>query len=192
MLILLGVDATAGACQRLTRRIAGRSEPTDECVIVDSHPHVHSYGAHPNRHMHVHGAGAQHAAAAGVCHEHVLAAAPTRVALRQPLLRAFGVGLVHELAGSAAIALLIVSAIPQPFWATPYLVIFCFGTIVGMGLITTAIATLFMIAAERMSRFHQGLVAGSGLLSFGFGLFLAYQLGIDDRLLGVAPVWTPC
>jgi len=143
--------------------------------------------------MHVHVAGAQHGAAAGVCHEHVLAAAPTRVALRRrPLLRAFEVGLVHGLAGSAAIALLIVSAIPQPFWATLYLVIFCFGTIVGMSLITTAIATPFTIAAERMSRFHQGLVAGSGLLSFGFGLFLAYQLGIDDRLLGVAPVWTPC
>jgi high-affinity nickel-transport protein len=109
--------------------------------------------------MHVHVAGAQHGAAAGVCHEHVLAAAPTRVALRRrPLLRAFEVGLVHGLAGSAAIALLIVSAIPQPFWATLYLVIFCFGTIVGMSLITTAIATPFTIAAERMSRFHSSLM----------------------------------
>ena len=67
-------------------------------------------------------------------------------------------GLVHGLAGSAAIALLIVSAIPQPFWATLYLVIFCFGTIVGMSLITTAIATPFTIAAERMSRFHSSLM----------------------------------
>jgi hypothetical protein len=98
---------------------------------------------------------------------------------------------VHGLAGSAAIALLVLSAIPQPLWATLYLAIFCLGTIVGMGLITTAIATPFAVAAQRMSWMHQGLVTGSGLLSFGFGLFLAYQLGIVDHLFGTVPIWTP-
>jgi hypothetical protein len=39
--------------------------------------------------------------------------------------------------------LLVLSAIPEPLWATVYLLIFCFGTILGMGLITTAIATPF-------------------------------------------------
>ena len=112
-------------------------------------------------------------------------------AVRRPLLRAFGVGLVHGLAGSAAIALLVLSAIPQPLWATLYLVIFCVGTIAGMGLITTAIATPFMVAAQRMAWMHRGLVSSSGLMSFGFGLLLAYRIGIGDHLFGAAPIWTP-
>ena len=125
-------------------------------------------------------------------HEHGLpVGALSSFAIRRPLLRSFVVGLVHGLAGSAAIALLVLSAIPQPLWATLYLAIFCLGTIVGMGLITTAIATPFAVAAQRMSWMHQGLITGSGLLSFGFGLFLAYQLGIVDHLFGTVPIWTP-
>ena len=125
-------------------------------------------------------------------HEHRLpAGASSSFAVRRPLLRSFGIGLVHGLAGSAAIALLVLGAIPQPLWATLYLAIFCLGTIVGMGLITTAIATPFAVAAQRMSWMHRGLVTGSGLLSFGFGLFLAYQLGIVDHLFGATPIWTP-
>jgi hypothetical protein len=38
---------------------------------------------------------------------------------------------------------------------------------------------------------NQSLVTSSGLLSFGFGLFLAYQLGIVDRLFGATPIWIP-
>jgi high-affinity nickel-transport protein len=112
-------------------------------------------------------------------------------AARSPLLRSFAVGLVHGLAGSAAIALLVLSAIPSPLWATLYLAIFCVGTVIGMGLITTAIATPFMVVSRRASWIRQGLVTGSGLLSFGFGLFLAYQIGIVDHLFSTAPIWIP-
>jgi len=97
-------------------------------------------------------------------------------------MRSFGVGLIHGLAGSAAIALLVLSAIPRPLWATLYLAVFCIGTVVGMGLITTAIATPLIVASKRMSMLHQQLVTGSGLLSFAFGLFLAYRISILHRL----------
>jgi high-affinity nickel-transport protein len=49
----------------------------------------------------------------------------------------------------------------------------------------------FMLAARRMTRVHQVLVMGSGMLSVGFGLFLAWQIGISDHLFGVTPVWIP-
>lgn len=111
--------------------------------------------------------------------------------MRRPLLRSFVVGLVHGLAGSVAIALLVLAAIRQPLWATLYLVDFCAGTIIGMALITTAIGAPFMIASMRMARVHRGLTLGAGLLSFGFGFLLAYRIGVVDHLFGACPIWIP-
>jgi hypothetical protein len=54
-----------------------------------------------------------------------------------------------------------------------------------------AIATPFVVASRKVSWLHQGLVTGSGLLSFGFGLLLAYQIGVVDHLFGTAPNWIP-
>ena len=192
VLILLGLGAFASLVQLLVRRIAGTPRAVDQPLVVHSHAHSHGFG--PHRHPHVHPDSGEHHGPEQVAlhHEHSLpAGALSTFAIRRPLLRSFGIGLVHGLAGSAAIALLVLSAIPQPLWATLYLAIFCLGTIVGMGLITTAIATPFAVAAQRMSWMHRGLVTGSGLLSFGFGLFLAYQLGIVDHLFGTTPIWTP-
>jgi hypothetical protein len=191
VLILLGVGAFASLVQLVVRRISGTPHAVDQPLV---HSHAHGHGFGPHRHPHVHpDPGEYHGSEQlALIHEHSLpAGALSSFAIRRPLLRSFVVGLVHGLAGSAAIALLVLSAIPQPLWATLYLAIFCLGTIVGMGLITTAIATPFAVAAQRMSWMHQGLITGSGLLSFGFGLFLAYQLGIVDHLFGTVPIWTP-
>jgi hypothetical protein len=190
VLILLGVGATARLLQRVTRR-AGLASGGD-ALLVHSHTHVH--GPHPHWHPHVHDGSGQHAND-DVEGSHNLSPSTqdqlSPNSIRHPLLRSFAIGLVHGLAGSAAIALLVLGAIPQPLWATLYLAIFCCGTIVGMGLITTAIAAPITLAAGRLAGIHQSIVAGSGLLSFGFGLFLAYQLGVVDHLFGAVPMWTP-
>ena len=55
-------------------------------------------------------------------------------------LRPIVIGIVHGLAGSAAIALLVLPIIRDPIWAMAYLLIFGIGTIAGMMLITAAIA----------------------------------------------------
>jgi len=184
VLILLGVDAVVGLTRQIARRIRRAASVADEAPIGPSHVHVQ--GGYSHCHQHAHLGSHDHARV------HVWGdAVAKRFSVRRPLSRAFVVGLVHGLAGSAAIALLVLSAIPDPIWATVYLVIFCFGTILGMSLITTAIATPFVLTAERMARMHQSLIASSGLLSFGFGLFLAYQLGVSDHLFGAVPTWTP-
>lgn len=195
VLILLGVGAAARLVQKMSVRIHAGS-PTRDSLVVHAHQHLHCGSAphsHPHVHPQVHDSIEDSAGDANALHrDHVLP--PDELpsfASRRPMLRSFGVGLVHGLAGSAAIALLVLSAIPQPLWATLYLAIFCVGTIIGMGLITTAIATPFIVASQRMSWLHQGFVTGSGLLSFGFGLFLAYQIGVVDGLFGTVPIWTP-
>jgi ABC-type nickel/cobalt efflux system permease component RcnA len=195
VLILLGAGAAARLVQRLVRRKTGASTVAATPPTVHSHLHSHGTGYHRHSQAHPHYDAHDSPSLSGVDipeHDHLL---PPEVmssfAARRPLLRSFGVGLVHGLAGSAAIALLVLSAIPQPLWATVYLAIFCIGTIIGMGLITTAIATPFLVAARWMSWLHQGFITFSGLLSFGFGLFLAYQLGVVDHLFGTIPVWSP-
>jgi high-affinity nickel permease len=188
VLILLGVGAAAGVVRKGAARMRGRSS-SDEALIVHAHAHTHDGGVHSHPHVH---ADSHEVIADAMHHEHRIPTDALPVfAVRRPLLRSFAVGLVHGMAGSAAIALLVLSAIPQPLWATLYLAIFCVGTIVGMALITTAIATPFMVVSRRASWIRQTLVTGSGLLSFGFGLFLAYQVSIVDHLFSTAPIWIP-
>ena len=188
MLILLGLGSAAGLLRRAATRMRGASA-RDESLIVHAHAHTHDGAMHAHSHVHLE---AHEGADDATHHDHRIPAdALPSFAARRPLLRSFAVGLVHGLAGSAAIALLVLSAIPQPLWATIYLAIFCVGTIIGMGLITTAIATPFMVVSRQASWIRQTLVTGSGLLSFSFGLFLAYQIGIVDRLFSTAPIWIP-
>ncbi len=189
VLILLGVNAAASLVRGATTRMRGDSS-RDDGLVVHAHAHAHHDAMHSHPHVHADLHGHDHEDIDDAHHDHRIDRLPS-FAARRPMLRSFAVGLVHGLAGSAAIALLVLSAIPSPLWATLYLAIFCVGTIIGMGLITTAIATPFMVASRRASWIHQGLVTGSGLLSFGFGLFLAYQIGIVDRLFSSAPIWIP-
>jgi hypothetical protein len=188
VLILLGAGAAAGLVRNAATRVFGGSSK-DERLIVHAHAHAHDGGVHVHPHVHV--AAHEHDDDATHYDHRIALDGSLTLAARRPLLRSFAVGLVHGLAGSAAIALLVLSAIPDPMWATLYLAIFCVGTIIGMALITTAIATPFIAVSRRASWIHQGLVTGSGLLSFCFGLFLAYQIGFVDHLFSGAATWIP-
>ena len=192
VLILLGVGAAASLVRKGANRMRGASPRSDE-LLVHAHAHTHDGATHVHPHVHIGDHEDAHEDIDDTTHRdhRIPADVLPPFAARRPLLRSFAVGLVHGLAGSAAIALLVLSAIPNPLWATLYLAIFCVGTVIGMGLITTAIATPFMVVSRQASWIRQGLVTGSGLLSFGFGLFLAYQIAIVDHLFSTAPIWIP-
>jgi high-affinity nickel-transport protein len=106
-------------------------------------------------------------------------------------LRPIVVGIVHGLAGSAAVALLILATIRNPVWAMAYLVVFGCGTIAGMALITTAIAIPSAYGTQRFARVNRYLVVSSGLLSVAFGLFLAYHVSVVNGLFSNRPLWVP-
>lgn len=106
-------------------------------------------------------------------------------------LRPLAVGLVHGLAGSAAIALLVLSAIPDPLSGLLYLLLFGAGTLVGMMLITTAMALPMVKLADRFAHFQRGLGILTGLGSLVFGAVLAYDIGIVHGLFSPHPNWTP-
>lgn len=107
------------------------------------------------------------------------------------LARPLAIGLVHGLAGSAAVALLVLSTIHNPVWATAYLLIFGLGTVLGMMIMTSALAVPLTYAGGRSTRLSRYFGITSGLISVCFGLFLVYQLGYVGGLFTNHPRWTP-
>jgi high-affinity nickel-transport protein len=105
----------------------------------------------------------------------------------------FVVGTVHGLAGSAAATLFVTSLIPDPRWAMAVLVVFGAATIIGMMLVTLLLAIPSAFAAARvarLARLQRGLRIASGVLSIGFGLWLAHEIGFRDGLFTSTPRWT--
>jgi high-affinity nickel permease len=128
-------------------------------------------------------------------HEHDAALTPLDQRLGHlpayQFVRPLVVGVVHGLAGSAAVALLVLGTLRDPLWALAYLAVFGVGTIAGMLVITTLLAVPVAFAARRAGRLHRALGLAAGLLSLGFGAFLVYQIGFVDGLFTGAPRWTP-
>ncbi len=114
----------------------------------------------------------------------------SRLGLYQTL-RPFVIGLVHGLAGSAAVALLVLSTIRSPAWATAYLLVFGAGTMVGMMIMTTAIAMPLAYTGKKFVNANRYMTTTSGILSMAFGLFLVYHIGLVDGLFTAQPHWIP-
>jgi hypothetical protein len=185
VLILLGLPAVGVLLKSISAGLGWFSPPVAAAAAV-VHSHVHSHGGVAHSHVHAHDADG-----ATVHQSHLFDPDAACQPAPRSALKSFGVGLVHGLAGSAAIALIVLGAIPQPIWGAAYLGVFCLGTIAGMMLITTAIGAPMILAAHHVGRLHRRLVLGSGLLSFCFGLFIAYQIGVTRGLFSATPIWTP-
>jgi sulfite exporter TauE/SafE len=106
-------------------------------------------------------------------------------------IRPLVVGLVHGLAGSAAVALLVLSTIKDPFWSTAYLLVFGFGTMAGMMLMTAAISVPMVYTRKKFFNINRHLAAISGLASLAFGMFLVYHIGFVEGLFTSQVHWTP-
>ncbi len=106
-------------------------------------------------------------------------------------VRPLVIGIVHGLAGSAAVALLVLSTIHSPVWATVYLLVFGAGTMVGMMCMTAAMAVPLAFAGSRFTSISRGFSVASGVVSVCFGFFLVYQLGFLGGLFTSHPQWTP-
>lgn len=92
------------------------------------------------------------------------------------------IGIVHGLAGSAAVALLVLPLMHDAFGAITYLLIFGVGTVAGMMIVTAAIAAPIRYAAEHSANWHRVLGGLAGATSFCLGAFLVYQIGFVQKL----------
>lgn len=105
--------------------------------------------------------------------------------------RPLAVGMVHGLAGSAAVALIVLAAVPNARWAVAYLSLFSAGTAIGMALVTTMIALPARASMTRFAGANRVLAVASGVVSIAFGLALACVILGPSGLLSSAPAWTP-
>jgi len=181
MLILLGILNLSGIMQWITENVTPlqmgqHSHPHGHGDFVHTHPHGHS----PERHGY-----SEEATSVGWL-DRIFG----RLGFYQ-IVRPLAVGTVHGLAGSAAVALLVLTTIRVPSWAVLYILVFGIGTVAGMMLITAAIAIPFKFSETRFSRLNRGLGLVSGLVSLAFGLFIVYQMGFVNGLFTHAPRWVP-
>ena len=101
------------------------------------------------------------------------------------------VGFVHGLAGSAFVAMLVLTAIQSTLVGVAYLLVFGVGTVAGMTVVTAAIALPAAYAAARVTGARRYVQLAAGVASVCFGLFLAHQVGVVDGLFAATPRWTP-
>jgi high-affinity nickel-transport protein len=113
-----------------------------------------------------------------------------RVGSVQSMARPVAVGVVHGLAGSAFVALVVLAAVPETWVALVYLALFAAGTIAGMAVITAVIAVPSALSAKRFVGVQRYVQIASGVASLAFGLILAHQ-GVARGLFAAVPNWTP-
>ena len=113
-----------------------------------------------------------------------------RVGSASNMARPLFVGIVHGLAGSAFVALLVLAAVPGAMLQLLYLALFATGTIAGMALITIVVALPSAVTARRFVSAQRYLRLASGLASLVFGVVLV-QRGVSQGLFDAVPHWTP-
>ncbi len=150
MLVLLGAD--------LLRRMARDR--------IHFHTHRHDEGySHFHAHSHLGEPATRHELSP---HDH------QHHRQRFPL-RALLVGLMHGMAGSAAVILLTLDAVTSPFQGILYILIFGIGSMFGMLLLSVVISIPMQLSAGRLSRAHNIFQLVIGLTTIALGLLVLFE-----------------
>ena len=127
------------------------------------HAHKHEHGGPPHVHLHVHRPGEAEVHQ----HRHVLGLG----------IKPFLVGMVHGLAGSGALMILVVATIPSVVAGLLYIAVFGVGSVGGMLLMSSIISLPFLLTGGRLSIVGRVLQVLVGAFSVGFGIYLMTQYG---------------
>lgn len=154
MLFVLGGDVL----RRLVRdkihyHVHQHEKKLDNASVLETHIHAHSHKGekqHQTLHQHRHVDGLS--------------------------LRVLFIGLMHGMAGSAALILLTLEMVHSPWQGLLYILLFGIGTMVGMASVTVVISYPLRKASEKgMTWLHNGLQLVVGLSTIGLGLLVMVQ-----------------
>ena len=84
-------------------------------------------------------------------------------------LRALLVGMVHGLSGSAALVLLTLQQVRDPWAGLLYVLVFGIGSVFGMALLSWAVSVPMRLTAGHLARAHRALGVGVAVFSLGLG-----------------------
>lgn len=147
-LMIIGLGAAA-----LWRALRKRS---------DVHVHEHSHDGMSHVHIHFHESKARH----DVEHDHAV----SRMGIKPVLI-----GMVHGLAGSGALTLLVLTQISSAWVGLGYLAIFGLGSVVGMLLMSGLIGVPFALTSRNLTNLHHRMQLAAAIVSIAFGLWYAYE-----------------
>jgi sulfite exporter TauE/SafE len=121
------------------------------------HVHAHDHGTREHVHLHVHGSAAK------------------EKSHHRFNLRSVAIGMVHGLAGSAALMLLVLPSIESPALALLYILVFGVGSIGGMMAMSFFIGLPFHFTADRFDLLNKGIRLVAGAFSLGLGAYIVYE-----------------
>ncbi|MBI2660329.1 sulfite exporter TauE/SafE family protein [Candidatus Woesearchaeota archaeon] len=118
------------------------------------HVHRHRHGEIEHIHLHSHKSTDYHE------HSHA------------PLKKSLAIGLVHGLAGSAALTLLVLAGINSTMLGLIYILLFGLGSMLGMVLVSAAISLPFKLIPNKLQIAQKLLKLSTGIISITIGLFI--------------------
>lgn len=121
------------------------------------HVHTHEHGEREHIHIHAHSAERAEASHHGFS------------------TRSIFIGMIHGLAGSAALMLLVVPTIASPLLAMLYILVFGIGSIGGMMVMSLLIGVPVHFTARRFVRLNQAIRLMAAVFSLGLGVFVVYE-----------------
>ncbi|MGA9772699.1 MAG: sulfite exporter TauE/SafE family protein [Blastocatellia bacterium] len=132
------------------------------------HMHAHNHGEHAHLHPHIH-------EQSGELSE------PMHHGFRfnaRPIL----VGMVHGLAGSAALMLIVLSTVSSPVIGLLFIAVFGIGSIGGMLLMSALVSLPLQLTANRFGKTHRAVQVLAAMFSLGLGVMMVYEIGFLEGL----------
>jgi sulfite exporter TauE/SafE len=132
---------------------------------IHLHPHEHKSSIH--LHLHSHKARPNHS------HEHQM----------KPEHKTFIIGMIHGLAGSAALMLLVLTTVSTLYQGILYILIFGLGSILGMVVISTIISLPFTYTTAKFDELNYRLRLTAGFISILLGIAIIFKIGFMEGLI---------
>ena len=133
------------------------------------HVHQHRHDGLSHTHIHFHENETEHEPALPSQHSHIVSHLGWK-----PVL----IGMMHGLAGSGALTLLVLTQISSSWVGFLYVATFGLGSIVGMLLMSGLIVLPFVFSSRKLTGLHQGLQTLAAVFSICFGIWYAYKAAI--------------
>lgn len=128
------------------------------------HAHHHRHSGEIPGHQHYH----SHSRAAGHRHPHQMGHFKSLV-----------MGMIHGLAGSTALMLLVLGIFQSPIEGMAYVLLFGIGSVLGMMVVSTLIGLPFALSYRRFTSLDRPIQLLAGAVSIALGIIVMVNIGIN-------------